>query len=190
MPRGKSPKTSENKKPHLTPEQNAETIENAMWASSLEPVSKDDAKGMADRINLYLQHCIDHHVIPGMEGMCNAMGTTRRMMYQWISGEKFCPQDTREVLIRAKQVLADLTEQYMMNGYVNPITSIFVLSNNYGYIQKTQVSLDAQPDNALDHASTKELADRYHVDALDDKSTGDADVIDVETKVVAEKELD
>ena len=70
-------------------------------------------------------------------------------------------------------------EQQMQNGKINPVAGIFLMSNNFGYKQKVDISAEVGPSQGLlEGRSAEELRARY------------ADVIDVDaedpTKKIAE----
>lgn len=160
----KNPSNSEKNKTHLEPEENAFYIDNAMWAAELPKIDLHDPDAVWRRMKLYFDHCKENGVKPGVEGMCNALGTTRGIFFSWIKGNY--NKSNQQVATKAKQILADMMEQYMQNGDVNPVVGIFLMSNNYGYVQRTIVSTEPAPTQ-LDTATPEELEKRYNIDIID-----------------------
>lgn len=118
------------------------------------------AEEVEQRVSEYFDACIQNSVRPGVEGMALALGTTRQTLLNWQNEGN----QKGEIITRAKQMLAALLESWSMTGKINPVTSIFLLKNHFGYADKTEV--EVAPRNTLGvNMTPDEIAKRI---ALDD----------------------
>lgn len=87
------------------------------------------------RVTEYFDACIQNSIRPGVEGMALALGVTRQTLLNWQSEGN----QKGEIITRAKQMLAALLESWSMSGKINPVTSIFLLKNHFGYADKSEI---------------------------------------------------
>lgn len=106
---------------------------------------------------------------PTVSGMCNALGVDKTTFYRWGVGEyrESESSDHRIIVKKARCVLEELWEDYMLNGKINPVSGIFLGKNHFGYTDKQEVVLT--PNNPLgDTKDTKALEEKYIDSVVDD----------------------
>jgi hypothetical protein len=102
--------------------------------------------------------------------LCNALGIDRATFYRWGTGEsKAGGADNRNLIKKARAILEELWEDYMLNGKINPVTGIFLGKNHFGY--KDQQEVVVTPQTPLgEQTSAEELRDKY-IKGLPEEST-------------------
>lgn len=179
----KRPDSSAKQSVHTEAGDNSKFIKFAMEAQGLnefEPIDTSDEEQVRQRIMEYFDLAIEHDLKPTVAGLSSALGIDRTTFSRWCKGELRTASHS-ETAKKAKQVLEDVMEQYMMNGKINPVAGIFLMSNNFGYKQKVEVTAEVQQD-PLAGRSAEELRARY------------ADIIDVDaeeaesTRLIEQKE--
>lgn len=123
----------------------------------LPAIDTGDRKQVEERIMWYFQYCIDHDIKPGVAGLCLALGITRQAWALWGNGTT---RDYQDLVAKSRMVMESIMEQYMLQGKINPVTGIFLLKNNFGYADKSEVVLT--PNNPLgDVTDTEALKQKY-----------------------------
>lgn len=148
------------------PDMMARRLEFSLVCKDLPRVDFNDVDAVKARIDWYFNECIARGIRPGVEGMCNALHTRRQELHKWTTGERRAGQGHREVILDAKQVLADMMEQYMLNGEINPVAGIFLSSNQFDYDRNATVTLQTQQALVADEDPAR-LADKYRADVID-----------------------
>ena len=127
---------------------NAKYLRHNLLALDLPPIDLDSDEQVLDRIQWYFNHCVEDDMKPTVQGMANALGISRRTLYDWSRGKFRGKTDNRtEIIQKAYGVLAGLWEDYMMNGKINPVSGIFIGKNHFGYTNKQEIVLE--PKNPL-----------------------------------------
>lgn len=164
-----------------TPEDNTRYIRFARASMALyeqKPIDISDEDQVKQRIIEYFDLAEEHGLKPTVAGLCSSLGINRTTFADWCAGRT--RSSTHSLPIKnARQILEDIMEQQMQNGKINPVAGIFLMSNNFGYKQKVDISAEVGPSQGLlEGRSAEELRARY------------ADVIDVDaedpTKKIAE----
>ena len=138
---------------------NAKYLRNALAAYDLPTIDISDAEQVGERITWYFNHCLENDCKPGVAGLCNALGISRMTFFNWQKGTRDRKQH-HELAVRAKGIIEELYEQYMMNGKINPVSGIFLMKNNFaGYYDRQDVVISpASPlEPNKDEAELKRL---------------------------------
>jgi hypothetical protein len=153
----------------LQPGDNSKFLRHALASWDLPPIDISDASQVAQRIEWFFSHCAEDDMKPTVTGLCNALGIDRSTFYRWGTGEfrKGETSDHYTLVKKARNILEELWEDYMLNGKINPVTGIFLGKNHFGYADKQEVVLT--PNSPLgDTKDTKELEERYIESVVDD----------------------
>ena len=123
-------------------------------------VEQVDAR-IADYFGIYAKHDIK----PTVSGLAMALGMDRRTLWaiandQPISGwgnYSTLPEDITNSIKKAYKIMETLWENYSQNGKMNPVTSIFLAKNNFGYVDKVEhvVTPNVQSDSDYDAEDIK-----------------------------------
>lgn len=146
------------------------------WATYLPPINKSDPLQVKTRIKQYFDKCVEEGWIVGQEGMCSALGIDRQTFNRWLNGTARMGQEHQLICKQAEQFLVSYMEAGIMNGTLPPIPSIFMMSNQHGYVQK-QTVVQEQAGTFIDTATPEQLEARY----------GSGSIIDA---VIEEKEVE
>lgn len=149
---------------NLQPGDNARYLRFALDSYNLPPLDISDPVAVEERINWYFNHCIECDIKPGVAGLCGALGIDRQTFYQWTVGQTRADTHTN-LAKRARYILENLMEQYVMNGKINPVSGIFLMKNHFGYADKQEVVV--APKNGLEVENQKQLEARYIEDIVE-----------------------
>ena len=105
----------------------------------IDPYYKPEAG--INRITEYLEICIKNNMKPTVEGLATAFGVDRRTLYKWVHNidSDSLPVNFRVTLKKVYQVLNSNFTDLSINGKINPVISIFLMKNNFGYKDQTEV---------------------------------------------------
>ncbi len=156
----------QSRKAEPTPDQVKTFLKHALKSRDMPPIDINDAKQVKERADWYFQSCMEDGVKPGIEGLANALGVSRRTLDRWAS-ETTRGQEHRDVIIAAKSILSELMEQYMLSGAINPVAGIFLMSNTMDYERNAMPSTNVQVNLLADGSDTKRIADKYRADVID-----------------------
>ena len=154
------PARSEALAPHYEPGDMARMITDSINLSSMGPVDMHDPVQVEERVKQYLQYTIDHDMKPTVESMALAFNTNRIQLWRWKEGvESSLPQRSKDALKRCYSIMNQLLSQTMADGKMNPVSAIFLLKNNHGY--KDQTDVVVTPNNPYQATSEEELKGKY-----------------------------
>ena len=149
----------------LKPGDNARFLRHALTSLNMPPIDIHDSEQVAERINWYFLHCENDDMKPTVTGLSNALGIDRTTFYRWGTGDsKAGGTENGNLIKRARAVLEELWEDYMLNGKINPVSGIFLGKNHFGYTDKQEVVVT--PSSPLgEQTDPEELRNRY-IDSL------------------------
>ena len=103
-------------------------------------------------------------------------GMDRRRLWEIVTGNvgntrgitTTLPREVTDVIKRHYAILAQLWEDYMQSGRINPVSGIFLGKNNFGYKDQTEYVLtpNQQPD-----FNEQQIRDRLSLTGLTDSDS-------------------
>ena len=141
------------------------------------PIVKTDEECMQRLVDFFDYYANTEGVgIPTVEKMCLALGADVNTVWDWQNGAK---GDNRAVIVkRAKQILAAIDADLVLNGHINPVAYIFRAKNYYGL--KDQQDVVVQAKNIFGDGVSREEIERR---LMEDTSGKDSEVVDAEFEV-------
>lgn len=141
----KRPGRSELYKPKYEPGQMSNMLINAMALRKMGEVDMTDPKAVEQRVDEYITFCIERDMKPTVESMALAFGTNRTQLWRWKEGVDCgqIPEATKKALKRGYDLMNDILAQTLVDGSINPIAAFFLLKNNHGYKDQTDVVVQA-----------------------------------------------
>ena len=91
------------------------------------------AESLEKRCFEYLNICMRNDMKPSLAGLALTLGVARTTLMNYITGNTPIPKDNEAVLRKFNGFLNALLEDYIQNGKINPVSSIFLAKNNFGY---------------------------------------------------------
>lgn len=169
--RGRPVGTGGNERPDRSvqtePGDNTKYIGFALILHNLPPVDMANNEEVAQRVNDYFQLCADHDMKPGMAGLALALGKERYTIARYRDGQLGKNEEVRATLKKASEILDLMMESYMQNGKINPVSGIFLMKNNLGYVDKQEITVTPQSPLG-DTKDTKALEEKYGESVADE----------------------
>ena len=136
------------------------------------PICKTDEECMQRLVDFFDYYANTEGVgIPTVEKMCLALGADINTVWDWQNGAK---GDNRAVIVkRAKQILAAIDADLVLNGHINPVAYIF-------RAKKDQQDVVVQAKNIFGDGVSREEIERR---LMEDTSGKDSEVVDAEFEV-------
>lgn len=147
---------------------NTKYIAVSMELTDLPAIDLHDPKQVEDRLHEYFNIHMKYDMKPTVVGMAMALGNGITRQTLWAikndqpsggAGYKTAlPSEVADSIKKAYLLLENLWENYAQNGKMNPVTSIFLGKNNFGYQDKTEYVLtpNTQSDNDYDADAIRE----------------------------------
>ena len=135
----------------------------------IDPYYKPEAG--IERITEYLNICIKNNMKPTVEGLATAFGVSRKTIWKWVNDidSDSLPVNFRDILKRTYQVLNSNFTDLSINGKINPVISIFLMKNNFGYKDQTEVLQTTRTEST----KADEVMNKYDIIDADFKEKGD-----------------
>lgn len=124
-------------------------------------IDLDDRTQIEERIMWYFEKCVTDDVKPGVAGLCLALGISRQSWQAWGQGTRRNGEYS-DIVERSRLTMESMMEQYMLSGKINPVTGIFLLKNNFGYADKTEMVIT--PNNPLGEQKDMKALERKYMD--------------------------
>lgn len=109
-----------------------------------EPINEADIEQVTERAGQYFKRCSEQEKNPGVAGLCVWLGITTERWSDWVAGREFASTHKR-ACERIMTLLESTIEARMQNGELNPVTAMFLLKTQFGYIDTPQVKNSVKP---------------------------------------------
>lgn len=124
-------------------------------------------KVVTERTQEYLSACEAAATIPTFIGLATAFGMSRQNLYSFLSTHAGSP--SAEYLEVVRDVLADSLVTASLTRTTDAATSIFILKNLHGFVDKLEVS-PSEPEPPLGRMATQEeLEARINASVVEDQ---------------------
>ena len=135
-------------------------VADAVRMSRWPKIDTNDADQVIGRINDYYSYCAENDVKPDVSSLALAIGVNRITLWKWENGvDSNKPESVRTALREARAINESITVALMQGNRLNPIPALFLLKNNYGY--KDQTDVVVTPNSPLDNMSADDARKRY-----------------------------
>ena len=149
---------------------NTKYIAVSMELTDLPAIDLHDPKQVEDRLHDYFNIHMKYDMKPTVAGMAMALGNGITRQTLWAikndqpsggAGYKTAlPSEVADSIKKAYLLLENLWENYAQNGKMNPVTSIFLGKNNFGYSDKQEYVLTPNTQSDNDY-SADAIRERY-----------------------------
>ena len=140
------------------PGDNTKYINHNMMLYKLKPIAFETAEEVDERTAEYFAICSMNDMKPSVAGYALALGVSRKVLWEYVSGRIVKPDGVRNSLKRAYDFLNAQMEDYMQNGKIQTIAGIFLMKNSFGYTDKQEIEVAAKQDA---ETSPEQLAQKY-----------------------------
>lgn len=122
-------------------------------------VNKKDVPDLYNRFFIYLQYCQEHGIMPNNMNAYYAIGISRQDIDAWNRRVAGTPEQ-HDFAVFVKEFFASVHEQGVVEGIINPITSIFWQKAHDGLIEASKLEV-VQEDPLGDRQSAEQIAEKY-----------------------------
>lgn len=161
----------------VEPTATSKALNFALDTWDLPRIDLKDPNSVSERIRYYFQNCVDRDIKPTVEGVSLYLGIDREHFYRLRNGDP--NKEVTQVYLKAFQMINQLTVDFMQSNQANVVGSIFLLKNNFGYKDESNIKLESATSTE-GQLSDEELKNKYKESIADD-------VIDVEVKPTKKK---
>ena len=168
-PRGKN--IGETLAPVTEAGDNQKYIGVSMKLFNLPKVDLKQPELVQERLAEYFQIHFDADLKPTVAGMAMALGIDRRRLWEIRTGAKLgghtpieLPTLTVDFIKKAYDFMENLMENYMQNGKINPVSGIFLMKNNFAYLDKVEHVITPNMNNDVDY-NKEDIKARYAIDS-------------------------
>ena len=143
----------------------ADALAHLNHVALIEKPDLKEPKQIIKACDSYFSLCKQDNQKPTMSGLAMALGTNRRTLLKWYSGETRVYN--REIIQQYFDLLESFDELMLKEGKINPVGAVFIMKNNYGYTDKTEVKIT---DDDLTEEEIKRRYEEQHeiVEVVDD----------------------
>lgn len=124
-------------------------------------IDLDSDEKVEERINHYFDYCMEVGLRPNIEGLSLAIGIDRRTLWDWEKGNTRAMFSSirSDMIKKAKDYIAFIMSDSVLDGAINPVTWIFYAKNYFGMkdVQEFELS-QKQPLGEM--ISPEEIAKR------------------------------
>ena len=159
----------ENRKAHPKEGNNKKYLKGALELAKLPKCNLHDPEEVRTRTLAYFEMCMENDLKPSLSGLALSLGTDRIRL--WEAREKktvYDNDEVSEILRQAVRILDTLMNDYMQNGEIQQIAGIFLMRNNFGYRNDTEITINPVKDPLGDITNIDELQRRYDEDMVPD----------------------
>ena len=167
-PRGVSKDMADGKWLQTEPGDNTRIVQTSMKFFDMPKVDLHDPEAVRERLSEYFNIYGEADLKPTVAGMAMALGVDRRRLWAIANdqptggGGKLMniPSESADLIKKAYEILETSMEAYANAGKINPVMSIFMMKNHFGYQDKTEYVLTPNQKQESDY-DADEISKRY-----------------------------
>ena len=125
----------------VEPGDNTKYLQHSMEIYNLPKIDSYNLKEVEDRTEEYFSICLKNDMKPSVAGYALALGMDRTNLFLILNGKTKRAPSILDSIKRAISFINAGMEDYMQNGKINPASGIFLMKNNMGYRDETEVVL-------------------------------------------------
>lgn len=154
---------------------NRKFLANTLEIARLDKIDSYNAEEVTERVVEYFNICQKNDAKPNIVGLALSLGFSRSTFTKILNGQTKRSTEIVETLTMAMTIINAQMEDYMLNGKINPVSGIFLMKNNFGYKDQTDVIVAKQeteeisPDKLIEQSVLIDCED-----VTEEKSTEEA----------------
>lgn len=146
------------------PGDNSNMVSKLMTLYSLPPVKTD--ADVQQRIYDYFDWCVQTDSKPSVAALATSLGVDRRTLWEWEVGKAHAGTHRAALIKHAKSIMTAMMEEMMLTGKINPVVGIFLMKNNMGY--KDQSDVVITPNQPLGEVQDKAVIEAKYAELPND----------------------
>ena len=150
---------------------NAKYVMLGMKLFNLPAIDLRDPEQVGARLNEFFAIHAEADMKPTVSGMGMALGLDRRRLWEIKTGNfgtqkslSELPTLTKDLIKKAYEYMEILMENYMQNGKINPVSGIFLMKNNFAYLDKVEHVITPNMNSDSDY-NKEDIKARYISDS-------------------------
>lgn len=150
---------------------NAKYVMLGMKLFNLPAIDLRDPEQVGARLNEFFAIHAEADMKPTVSGMGMALGLDRRRLWEIKTGNfgtqkslSELPTLTKDLIKKAYEYMEILMENYMQNGKINPVSGIFLMKNNFAYLDKVEHVITPNMNSDSDY-NKEDIKARYAIDS-------------------------
>ena len=155
----------------MDPGDNTRIVQTNMRFFDMPKIDLHDPEAVRERLGEYFMIYAEADLKPTVAGMASALGVNRQRLWEIKTGaavggttKQSLPSETLDLIKKAYDILEMSMENYASSGKVNPVISIFMMKNHFGYQDKTEYVLTPNQKQESDY-NADEITKRYLSDS-------------------------
>ena len=176
-PRGVSKDMADGKWLQTEPGDNTRIVQTSMKFFDMPKVDLHDPEAVRERLAEYFNIYGEADLKPTVAGMAMALGVDRRRLWAIANGQPNggngykvnIPPESTDLIKKAYEILETSMEAYANAGKINPVMSIFMMKNHFGYQDKTEYVLTPNQKQESDY-NAEDISKRYLIDSGDSET--------------------
>lgn len=140
---------------------NNQFINHTLAIASMKPITLN-YESVGKRTLEYVHQCMADVVKPNLTGYALSLGTTPDGLNEWVT-DKRLTEETRGALMKGISMIEATMVSMMMDSGINPVASIFLLKNHFGYKDQAEISFKGHIET-----TSKSLEAKYKAVVDDD----------------------
>jgi hypothetical protein len=170
-PRGVSKDMADGKWLQTEPGDNTRIVLTNMKFFDMPKVDLQDPEAVRQRLGEYFKIYGEADLKPTVAGMGMALGLDRRRLWElktgnYTSSTPKLPREVEDLIKKAYEILETTMENYATSGKINPVMSIFMMKNHFGYQDKTEYVLTPNQKQDSDY-DAEDIRKRYLTEGSD-----------------------
>ena len=132
-------------------------------------INLHDPVELQARVDEYFGICAEYDMKPTVAALALALHTDRVNVWRIAHGadgtDRTYLPECRNTIKDAYTIINGLMEHYMVNGKINPVSGIFLMKNNMGYSDRSE--LVVEPKQRTEDYSRDDIRNRYITESND-----------------------
>ncbi len=141
-------------------ERNRLALTHSTWLLTREKIDIENEQQVKNRLVEYYNYCFEKGFELTVTGLALAFGITRKDLLEYANGVKGSKECVR-VMSLALTSLEEYNESALVDNRGNPISRMFLMKNNFGYADKTDINIGVKP--LTGNKSVDELQKEYEL---------------------------
>lgn len=151
---------------------NSAVVQHTLKIAALGKFNYRDPDLLLERLNTYYNICIEDDIKPTVASTALALGMSRSQYNEILHGSyKSISGEILDIFKLSYRMLTAQMEIFMQEGYINPVSGIFLMRNNMEYRNDVEMTVNVTANNDLQTMSNKDIIEQARLIAQNESPT-------------------